>query len=110
MKFSDKTILSVSIIITLVLIAWLGYDLYKRGMEVGIDWSLAIIAFWISSAILFMSLFSESRVFIVIRSLAIYILAGISIYASMGLKFDIDKMKQTNTNSSIEKFTKIDQK
>lgn len=106
MKFWDKhekKVLITSVTIALSLIAWLGYDLYTRGMTVGVDWSLAIIAFWISSAILFMSIFSASRVFLVTRSLAIYLLAGISIYVSMGLKFDVEKMKQIDSENKMEK-------
>jgi hypothetical protein len=110
MKFWEKhkkEVINLSIIISLGLIAWLGYDLYTRGKSVGVDWSLAIIAFWISSAIFFMSLYSNSRIWLVIRSIAIYILAGISIYVSMGLKFDIEKMKQIYSKNKIEKIQKI---
>ena len=99
----EKKVLIISILIALGLIAWLGYDLYMRGMTIGVDWSLAIIAFWVSSTILFISIFSESRVFLVIRNLAIYVLSGVSIYVSMGLKFDIEKMKQLSSNDKLEK-------
>ena len=109
MKFWDKyekKILIVSITIVLGLIGWLGHDLYSRGMNRGVDWSLAIIAFWISSAIFFMSMFSDSRIFLLIRSIATYILAGISIYVTMGLKFDIEKMKQIDSKNKMEKIQK----
>ena len=96
MKFSEKyekQLLAIAVVITLILIACLGLDLYRQIIKYGVDLSLAIITFWMSSAVLFMSIYSDSKVFLIMRSLFVFIIATISIYVSMSLKFAIEYIK-----------------
>jgi hypothetical protein len=92
-KHKDKLFILLNILI-LGLIAWLGFDLYQQGISIGVDWKFAIIGFWIASLILLLAMKSNNKNIQVIRNIFIFILASISIYVSMGLKFDIEQIKK----------------
>jgi hypothetical protein len=96
-------ILTVVSCIIFMIISIVGYILYKKGLGIGVDWSLAIIGFAIASAVFLMALASESKTIVFFRNIFIYILASISIYVSMGLKFDIEQMNQKNDSTTVIK-------
>jgi len=99
-KFFDRhknKILIIVICITTILISTFGYILYKKSVGTDINVIFPIAIFWMASMIFLLSLNSDSRVASFTRSLFVYLLMMLSIYASFESKLAVTKLQHEKT-------------